>query len=100
MYYGGTSAASPHVAGLAALIRSVKTDLTWDEVRSVIRNTADKVARMGGQDFTEYYGYGRVNAYKALASLKSGTLTSDETWSNWILVIGDVEVPRYKTLTI
>jgi subtilisin family serine protease len=77
--FGGTSAASPHVAGLAALIRSVNSDLTWDEVRSVIRNTADKVAGMGGQDFTEYYGYGRVNAHKALASLKSGTLTSDET---------------------
>ncbi|MBC8395465.1 MAG: S8 family serine peptidase [Candidatus Marinimicrobia bacterium] len=65
--FGGTSCATPHVAGLAALIRSVNPNLQWDEVRDVIRNTADKVPAMGGQDFTEYYGYGRINAFYAVA---------------------------------
>lgn len=60
--FGGTSASTPHVAGLAALIRSVDPTLSWSEVRSVIRNTADKVPGMGGQNRTDKYGYGRVNA--------------------------------------
>ena len=65
--FNGTSAASPHVAGLAALIRSVDPTLSWSEVRTVIRNTADKVPGMNGQPFTTKYGYGRINAHAALA---------------------------------
>jgi len=88
--FGGTSAAAPHVAGLAALIRSVNPSLTWSQVRSAICLSADKVPGMGGQDFTEEYGYGRINAYKALKYTLEhygGTLTSSlnipsgETWT-------------------
>jgi len=87
--FSGTSAASPHVAGLAALIRSISPNLSWDEVRDIIRDTADKAAGMGGQDFTNYYGYGRVNAYEAIkytlenygGTLTQGlTIPSGETW--------------------
>lgn len=63
---GGTSGASPHVAGLAALIRSKKPYLKWWQVRDIIRHTADKVPSMGGQNFTNEYGYGRINAHRAL----------------------------------
>ncbi len=62
----GTSGASPHVAGLAALIRSKKPYLKWWQVRDIIRHTADKVPSMGGQNFTNEYGYGRINAHRAL----------------------------------
>jgi len=88
--FGGTSAAAPHVAGLAALILSINSSLTWSQVRWTIRMSADKVPGMGGQDFTEEYGYGRINAYKALKyTLENygGTLTSSlnipsgETWT-------------------
>ncbi len=64
--FGGTSAASPHVAGLASLIRSIEPTLSWSEVRSIIRTTADKVSAMGSSNFTTKYGYGRINAYTAL----------------------------------
>jgi len=67
--FGGTSASAPLVAGIAALLRSMDPSLSWTEVRDVLRNTADKVAGMSGQNFTIYYGYGRINAYEALKSL-------------------------------
>jgi subtilisin family serine protease len=62
----GTSFSAPHVAGIAALILSVNPSLTWYQVRDIIRASADKVPGMGGQNRTDEYGYGRVNAYQAL----------------------------------
>jgi len=77
---GGTSASAPHVSGLAGLILSLNPGLTFDQVRTIIRNTADKVAGMNGQNYTDYYGYGRINAYEALKyTLRhyGGTLKGD-----------------------
>ena len=64
--FNGTSSAAPHVAGLAALIRSINPSLTWQEVRETIRTSADTVEGMGGQNFHNEYGYGRINAYNTL----------------------------------
>ncbi|MCB0168547.1 MAG: peptidase S8 [Anaerolineae bacterium] len=62
-YSSGTSMASPHVAGLAALIWSAEPSLTHDEVRQSIRDTADDLGNIG---YDSYYGYGRINAWAAL----------------------------------
>lgn len=62
----GTSFSSPMVAGVAALILSQNPSLTPEQVREVLRASADEVAGMNGQDFTVHYGYGRLNAEKAL----------------------------------
>jgi len=59
----GTSMSSPHVAGVAALIRSQNEDLTNEEVYERIRNTAED---LGPKGFDHYYGYGIANASKAL----------------------------------
>lgn len=61
--YNGTSMASPHVAGLAALILSQHPGLTNEQVRQVIRRTADDVGAVG---FDTQAGYGRINTLKAL----------------------------------
>ncbi|MEH0153111.1 S8 family serine peptidase [Limibacter armeniacum] len=63
--YSGTSMACPHVSGVAALIVSKFKDqgLTPDHVRSRLVNTTDPLSFEG----SEYWGTGRVNAYKALA---------------------------------
>jgi subtilisin family serine protease len=68
--FGGTSSACPGVAGVAALILSRNPDLRWDEVREVIKNACDKIDQMHGNYDADgrspWYGYGRVNARKAV----------------------------------
>jgi thermitase len=62
----GTSMATPHIAGLAALVWSKKPDLTNYEVRGVIEQTADDLYSPG---WDQYTGHGRINALKALQLL-------------------------------
>ncbi|MFQ5436951.1 MAG: S8 family serine peptidase, partial [Anaerolineae bacterium] len=49
--FGKTSAAAAEVSGLAALIRSINPGLTWTQVRTILRNTADKSCRNGRCQF-------------------------------------------------
>lgn len=67
-YQSGTSAAAPHVAGLAALIWSVRPDLANDQVAQVISQTARDLGTPG---WDEFYGWGRIDAYQALLSVAS-----------------------------
>jgi subtilisin family serine protease len=70
IFGSGTSAAAPHVAGLAALLVSVKPWLTPKQVMNVIRYTADDVnkAQHAGKD--DEIGYGRINMERALVPYK------------------------------
>lgn len=61
--FGGTSMASPHAAGVAALILGENPDLTPSEVEAVMRQSADDLGKPGRDDA---YGYGRLNAYEAV----------------------------------
>ncbi len=64
----GTSAAAPHLAAIAALVWQAKPTLTSSGVRSAILNTAlDRSTT--GWDTT--WGFGRVDAYQAVASVMS-----------------------------
>ncbi len=62
----GTSMAAPHVAGLAALIWSVRPDLANDQVAQAISQTA---LDLGTPGWDEFYGWGRIDAYQALLSV-------------------------------
>ena len=61
----GTSMASPHVAALAAMIRSVNPDLTNAEVMEIMRTS---VVDLGDAGRDKYYGYGLIDVKKALES--------------------------------
>ncbi len=69
----GTSMASPHVAGVAALIRSQNPNLPAGAVNARIQNTADPMpcpetaaTCVGGAGYNGFYGHGLVNAYRAV----------------------------------
>jgi subtilisin family serine protease len=66
--WSGTSAASPHVAGAAALVLSANTGLNKDQVRAYLLNTA---CTLGSQT---QYGKGLVRVDRALASAKNLSL--------------------------
>jgi hypothetical protein len=65
--FGGTSASCPQVAGVVGLMLTANADLPRLAVKRALEYTADKV---GTAPYVEgknsFYGYGRVNAVKAL----------------------------------
>lgn len=65
-YGSGTSMATPHVAGVAALIKSQNPTFSPAQIRERIAAGADKVSGMGSSNWTQYYGFGRLNAANAL----------------------------------
>ena len=69
-HFGGTSSACPLVAGVCALILSANPDLTARQVKEVLTSTADKIGSPDEYDergHSHKYGYGRVNADRAVA---------------------------------
>ncbi len=77
--FGGTSSATPLVAGIAALVISANPGLTAHQVKEILRETADKIQdtqpdpvlnlNKGTYDengHSEWFGFGKVNAAKAV----------------------------------
>ena len=64
-FFQGTSMATPHVAGVAALLRSIDPTLTPQEVRDILTSTADDLGPAG---YDTEYGYGLLNAAAAVAA--------------------------------
>lgn len=67
---GGTSMASPIVAGIAALYLEQRPTANYDEIKTVLICTATKDSFTTAVANPEY-GNGKVNAFKALTSLTS-----------------------------
>ncbi len=61
--FNGTSSATPHVAGLMALILSVDPGLRSWEVEDIIKLTADDLGPAGRD---QEFGFGRINCRRAL----------------------------------
>jgi len=69
-YWGGTSQAAPHVAGLVSLLLSVNSNLTVSEIRAILEQSSED--QVGDSEDTigwdQYYGHGRINAFQALTN--------------------------------
>jgi subtilisin family serine protease len=61
-FNSGTSMASPHVAGVAALLKAFNRNLTPKEVRAIVVSTAQPLGPSAGNEF----GAGLVDAQRAL----------------------------------
>jgi MYXO-CTERM domain-containing protein len=93
--FSGTSAASPVVAGLAGLVLSANPNLTAQQVRLILQASADKIIadknpweQQLGVDlvqefaydehgFSKGFGYGRINAARAVAMALDGPPTAE-----------------------
>lgn len=64
-FKSGTSMASPHVAGLAALIYAQCRSPLYSEVKTAIMSTVDKIPALADKTVSG----GRINAFAALASM-------------------------------
>ena len=83
--FGGTSAATPAVAGVVALVRAANPALTWRDVKLILaasarkndsgnsgwRTGASKYGASGRYNFNHQYGFGVVHA-KAAVDLADG----------------------------
>jgi subtilisin family serine protease len=71
----GTSMASPHVAGEAALVRGSHPSWTVEEVKAAIMNTATQDVFVGPDHTGDVYGPERVGAGRVRADAAVGTST-------------------------
>ncbi|MCP3942795.1 MAG: S8 family serine peptidase [Desulfobacteraceae bacterium] len=63
--YNGTSMATPHVAGVAGLLLSHKSSLSYTQIRDALLNNVDTKSSLQGKVVSN----GRLNAHKALSSI-------------------------------
>jgi subtilisin family serine protease/subtilisin-like proprotein convertase family protein len=97
--FGGTSSATPTVAGVCGLILSRNPNLTALQVKQILQQTADKDLKIKSDtpvnepgDFVDgfslWFGHGKVNAAKAVkAALPDSEITIDQ------VVQADLEIP-------
>ncbi|KAE9714014.1 S8 family serine peptidase, partial [Escherichia coli] len=75
----GTSMASPHVAGVAAIIKQAKPSYSTEQIKALLMNTAEKLFDANGSPFPHNtQGTGSV---RIMESLKASSIVSDASYS-------------------
>jgi len=82
--FGGTSAATPLVAGIVALMLEAQPNATWRDVRYALMDSAihtdpthhSWIRNAANRMHSVYYGFGRVDAARAVARITE----PNETW--------------------
>jgi subtilisin family serine protease len=84
--FGGTSSATPLVAGVAALVLSANPELSAAQVKEILQDTADKIVdanpdivsgvnrgQYDDRGHSDWFGFGKVNAAQAVAEARRRT---------------------------
>ena len=91
----GTSMASPHVAGLAAVLAAETNNYTNVEIRNIIENSADTSGALG-QNFQAWVSNGRINVLEALTYSGGSGGGTDTTYSVQSITLDTLSVGRGK----
>ena len=68
---GGTSISAPYVTGLLGLVFAANPSLTPQQAVDIVtQNTKD----LGDPGFDQYYGWGKIDLFKAVNAAKNGSL--------------------------
>jgi serine protease len=95
-WYEGTSMAAPHVSGTAALLIAHKPSLTPREVRDILQTTSQDLGTPGRDD---QYGFGLIQAARALGAIGPPTPTPQPTTPTPTLTPGTPGPTRTPTIT-
>ncbi|MCX6823586.1 MAG: S8 family serine peptidase [candidate division SR1 bacterium] len=89
-YLSGTSMASPMVAGAVSLLRSMKPELSYSDIKNILLNYADVLPSLNGK----VAGSRRLNIFKALQAIyrpvKNLQVFTDETKTTNIINGGGI----------
>jgi len=101
--FPGTSAAVAHVAGIAALFRSIFESKSASDTKAALDSSATGFAGGTGGTWNSKTGYGKVNAYemmkRGLTNEISQTFSSNTSW-NWLHVSGTTSIGSNDTVRI
>jgi len=99
--FSGTSAATPIVAGVSALLLEANRNLTYRDVQTILATTATQVdptepswtTNGAGVKHSTKFGFGRVNALAAVQAAKTWTNLPAVQTSTTVNFAGPVAVP-------
>lgn len=112
--FNGTSSATPVLSGVVALMLEANPNLTWRDVKHILASTAEKIdasiatttiaigggnydaepswlVNGAGYNFHNYYGFGRVDATRAVASATSYVAGSLGVWTQTTAITRTVD---------
>jgi thermitase len=99
-YWGGTSQATPLVAGVASLLKSKFPSLTPLQIKNLISNSAQDLVGISSEDtvgWDQYMGFGRVNGHTALQNalsiydykLNNSNFTIENPVNNYLNIVNN-----------
>ncbi len=99
--FGGTSAASPMVAGVVALMLEQNPNLGWRDVQHILVNTSRRtdpahsswVENGSGRSHSEYYGFGTIDASAAVNAATSWVNVGEELVGSGVRTV-DQAIPN------